>query len=139
RPWSYRPAARRIRPMANGIQGKDAFSLAGQAIFWPHLLGGSMHQSLSCPPPAPARRPLAAAVLVALLAPGLALAQSPREAELEARVAELERVVQQLLAQQEQTSSQVEEVRTAQARQPAAVPEGAQPIQATTITPGANP
>lgn len=98
-----------------------------------------MQQSLTCPPSAPARRPLAAALLVALLAPGLALAQTPREAELEARVAELERVVQQLLAAQEQTTSEVEEVRTAQARQPAPVPEGATPIQSTTITPGANP
>src|SRR5690554_82822 len=98
-----------------------------------------MHQSLSCPPPVPTRRPLATALLVALLAPGLALAQTPREAELEARVAELERVVQQLLAQQEQTTTQVEEVRTAQATQPAAAPDGATPIQSTTITPGANP
>ena len=98
-----------------------------------------MQQSLTCPSWAPARRPLATALLVALLAPGLALAQTPREAELEARVAELERVVQQLLAQQEQTTTEVEEVRTAQARQPAPVPEGATPIQATTITPGANP
>ena len=98
-----------------------------------------MQQSLTCPAWAPARRPLATALLVALLAPGLALAQTPREAELEARVAELERVVQQLLAQQEQTTTEVEEVRTAQARQPAPVPEGATPIQATTITPGANP
>ena len=98
-----------------------------------------MQQSLTCPPSVPARRPLAAALLIALLAPGLALAQSPREAELETRVAELERVVQQLLAQQEQTTTQVEEVRTTQARQPAPVPEGATPIQATTITPGANP
>ena len=98
-----------------------------------------MQQSLTYPSWAPARRPLATALLVALLAPGLALAQTPREAELEARVAELERVVQQLLAQQEQTTTEVEEVRTAQARQPAPVPEGATPIQATTITPGANP
>ncbi|MFZ7095308.1 DcaP family trimeric outer membrane transporter [Luteimonas dalianensis] len=71
---------------------------------------------MTCQTSAPARRPLAAALLVALLAPGLALAQTPREAELEARVAELERVVQQLLSQQEQTTSQVEEVRTTQAR-----------------------
>ena len=76
-----------------------------------------MHQSLTSPPRARARRPLAAALLIALIAPGLALAQSPREAELEARVAELERVVQQLLAAQEQTSSEVEQVRTTQTQQ----------------------
>ena len=98
-----------------------------------------MHHSSSSPQAAPRRRPLATALLVALMAPGLALAQSPREAELEARVAELERVVQQLLSQQEQTSSEVAEVRTVQAQQPAPVPEGQQPIQATTITPQANP
>nr|WP_235603982.1 DcaP family trimeric outer membrane transporter [Luteimonas sp. JM171] len=98
-----------------------------------------MHQTMTSSPSAPARRPLATALLVALMAPGLAFAQTAREAELEARVAELERVVQQLLAQQEETSIRVEEVKTAQARQPAPVPEGAQPIQATTITPGANP
>lgn len=51
-----------------------------------------------------ARRPrqlLAAAVTVALLAPSLALAQTPREQELEARVAHLERTVERLLAAQE--------------------------------------
>lgn len=90
----------------------------------------------------PLRRPLAAALLVALMAPGLALAQTAREAELEQRVADLERVVQQLLDQQAQTSSDVAQVRTAQAQQPAAAqpaPAGATPIQATTITPQANP
>src|SRR5690554_5692511 len=110
--------------MTYGTRARHAFSLRGQAIFWPHLLGGSMHRSMTSSPSALVRRPLATALLVALLAPGLALAQTPREAELEARVAELERVVQQLLDRQEQTTSEVAEVRTAQARQPAAVPDG---------------
>ncbi|RRN78850.1 hypothetical protein EIM50_11520 [Pseudoxanthomonas sp. SGD-10] len=76
------------------------------------------------------RRPLAAAMLLALAVPGAAMAQSDREKELEARVAELERQVQALLTTQQQ-----------QAAQPAApaVPAGKQPVQATTITPNANP
>ena len=75
------------------------------------------------------RRPLAAAMLLALAVPGAAMAQSDREKELEARVAELERQVQALLTTQQQ------------AAQPAApaVPAGKQPVQATTITPNANP
>lgn len=85
------------------------------------------------------RRPLAAAIVVALLAPGLALAQTPRERELEARVAELERAVQMLLDEREQ----VEEERVAQPSPPPApaapATPGAPPIQSTTITPGANP
>src|SRR5690606_27766203 len=77
------------------------------------------------------RRPLAAAMLLALAVPGAAMAQSDREKELEARVAELERQVQALVTA---TTQQ-------QATQPAApaVPAGKQPIQATTITPSANP
>ena len=73
------------------------------------------------------RRLLAAAVTVALLAPGAAFAQTAKERELEARVAQLERMVEQLLSQQQQTSAtvaetraQVSEVRTAQAATPAA-------------------
>ena len=41
-----------------------------------------------------ARRPLAAALFVALIAPGMAFAQTAKEKALEARVAELERQVQ---------------------------------------------
>lgn len=50
-----------------------------------------------------ARRPLALSLLVCLLAPGLALAQeaTTKEQQLEARVAELEKLVQQLVAQQQ--------------------------------------
>ncbi|NYZ63468.1 DcaP family trimeric outer membrane transporter [Luteimonas deserti] len=87
-------------------------------------------------------RVLATAVLAALMLPGAAFAQTAKERELEARVAQLEQMVQQLVSQQQQTETAVSEVRTAQAAQPAAAPAGtgaAAPIQATTITPGANP
>jgi len=55
------------------------------------------------------RRPLAAALLVALAAPGIALAQSDREKALEARVAELERQVQQLLGSQQAQQQRIEQ------------------------------
>ena len=77
-----------------------------------------------------ARRPLAAALFVALLAPGMAFAQTAKEKALEARVAELERQVQLLLSSQQQqqtqiatTQEQVTQVQAAQAAKPA-VPEG---------------
>ncbi|MBN6149215.1 hypothetical protein JR065_02580 [Xanthomonas sp. AmX2] len=97
-----------------------------------------------------ARRPLAAALLVALIAPGAAFAQSgkgqsAREQALEARVAELERQVQLLLSSQQQqqgqiaeTQTQIATVKSTQAAQPA-LPAGKAPIQALTITPGAAP
>lgn len=92
------------------------------------------------------RRLLALSVTVALLLPGVALAQTAKEKELEARVAQLEQMVQQLVAQQQQTQAavvdaqaQVSEVKTAQAQAPAAVPAGKQPIQATAINASANP
>lgn len=76
------------------------------------------------------RRPLALSLLVCLLAPGLALAQdaTPREEQLEARVAELEKLVQQLIAQQ-QTAA------------PAAKPadDGKPKIQSAPILTAANP
>ncbi|ATD66197.1 hypothetical protein CNR27_00950 [Luteimonas chenhongjianii] len=89
-------------------------------------------------------RLLATAVLAALTLPGVAFAQTAKERELEARVAQLEQMVQQLVAQQQQTETVVTEVRTAQAAQPAPAPVvagtgAAAPIQTTTITPGANP
>ncbi|RPD84102.1 DcaP family trimeric outer membrane transporter [Luteimonas sp. 100069] len=89
-------------------------------------------------------RLLATAVLAALTLPGMAFAQTAKERELEARVAQLEQMVQQLVAQQQQTETVVTEVRTAQAAQPAPAPVvagtgAAAPIQTTTITPGANP
>jgi hypothetical protein len=92
------------------------------------------------------RRLLAISVVVALLAPGAALADTAKEKELEARVAQLEQMVQQLVAQQQQTQSavadtqaQVTEVKTAQAQAPAPLPAGKQPIQGTTIMSAANP
>ena len=83
------------------------------------------------------RRPLAAAMLLALAVPGAALAQSDREKALEARVAELERQVQALLTTTQQQQQQITTVQ-AQPAQPA-VPAGKQPVQATTITPNATP
>ncbi|TWI13355.1 DcaP family trimeric outer membrane transporter [Aerolutibacter ruishenii] len=89
-------------------------------------------------PATPRKRALAAALVVALGVPGLAFAQSAKEQALEARVAELEKMVQQLVSQQQQQQAQIGEVKTAQATQPA-VPAGKRPIQSTTITPGAVP
>ncbi|MDC7808274.1 DcaP family trimeric outer membrane transporter [Luteimonas sp BLCC-B24] len=86
-------------------------------------------------------RLLATAVLTALMLPGAAFAQTAKERELEARVAQLEQMVQQLVAQQQQTETAVTEVRTAQAAQPAPAPAAATgtgaaaPIQTTTIVP----
>jgi hypothetical protein len=94
------------------------------------------------------RRPLATALLVALLAPGAAFAETAKEKALEARVAELERQVQLLLSTQQQqqsqiatTQQQVIEVQSTQAAAPAtpAAPAGKQPIQSTTIMTAANP
>ncbi|WP_091801936.1 DcaP family trimeric outer membrane transporter [Lysobacter sp. yr284] len=84
-------------------------------------------------------------MLLALLAPGHVLAQTAREKALEARVAELERMVQQLASQQQQVQTQVTEVKAAQAASPApalaatAAPAAKNPIQSTTISPSANP
>ncbi|KAF1712445.1 hypothetical protein CSC70_02680 [Pseudoxanthomonas kalamensis DSM 18571] len=87
------------------------------------------------------RRPLAIALTLALMAPGLALAETAKEKELEARIAQLEAQVQALLSQQQQqqgviaqTQTQLDEVRTAQAA-PAAKPG----IQSTPILTAANP
>jgi len=92
----------------------------------------------------PLRRPLAAAIFAALIAPGAVFAQTAKEQELEARIAQLEQQIQQLLGQQQQqqsaisqTQSQLDEVRVAQASAPAALPAGQKPIQSGTILPGA--
>ncbi|MEH6416296.1 DcaP family trimeric outer membrane transporter [Pseudomonas sp. CGJS7] len=86
------------------------------------------------------RRPLACALLVALMLPGVALAQTAKEKELEARVVELERMVQQLVSQQQQVQTQVTEVKAAQASAPAvAAAPVKNPIQATTISTAGNP
>jgi len=92
------------------------------------------------------RRPLtlalSAALAAAFIAPA-ASAQTTKEEELEARIAQLEQQIQQLLGQQQeqqssisQTRSQLDEVRVAQAAMPS-VPAGQKPIQPTTILPGA--
>ncbi|MBD7987287.1 porin [Luteimonas sp. Sa2BVA3] len=80
------------------------------------------------------RQLLATAVLVALAAPGMAFAQTAKEAELEARVAQLEAQIQTLLqAQQQQqdsisqTQARLDEVQVAQ---PAASPLQSKPILA---------
>jgi len=89
------------------------------------------------------RRPLALSLLVCLLAPGMALAQAatPKEQALEARVAELEKIVRQLLSQQQQTQAAVDDVRTAQAQAPATKPadDGKPKIQSAPIMTAANP
>ena len=64
--------------MADGNPGWYASRLAHRPLTGPHLLGGSMHQTMTSSPSAPARRPLATALLVALMAPGLAFAQTAR-------------------------------------------------------------
>ena len=96
------------------------------------------------------RRILAASVLFALMAPGVAFAQTARERALEARVEQLERMVEQLAAQQQQTQAsvseaqtQVSEVRAAQVAPTvtaATATADAKPrIQTSPILPGANP
>jgi hypothetical protein len=70
--------------------------------------------------------PLALAI-AGVLAMGPALAQTEREAQLEARIAELERLVGEMVKQQ------------AAAPAAPALPAGTLPVQAVSITPGANP
>ncbi|MFC0676285.1 DcaP family trimeric outer membrane transporter [Lysobacter korlensis] len=88
-----------------------------------------------------ARRPLAAALLVALALPGAAFAQTAKERELEARVAELERMVQQLVA--ERSAPAVPVAGPAPPAAPNATATAATPptpvIQTAPITPAANP
>jgi hypothetical protein len=78
-------------------------------------------------------------VLLALLAPGVAFADAAKEQELEARVAQLEQLVQQLVAQQPQSQQQLTQVQAAQAASPAAVAGDKPKIQSAPINPGANP
>ena len=92
---------------------------------------------------APARRPLAGALFIALLAPGLAFAGTAKEKELEARIAQLEAQVQALLNSQQQQQTQLADTKTqldqVKAAQPAPLPAGKQPIQVTAINPAGNP
>ena len=92
------------------------------------------------------RRPLAVALLVALVAPGAAFAQTAREKALEARVAELERQVQLLVSAQQtqqtqisETQTQVTEVKAATAAATATPADGKPKIQTAPILPAGNP
>ena len=90
----------------------------------------------------PLRRPLVAAMMVALLAPGAVLAQTAKERELEARIAQLEAQVQALLQSQQQTQATVAETQTRldEVRVATAAPaEGAPRIQSSPILTAGNP
>lgn len=92
----------------------------------------------------PARRLLPLALGIALSAPGVSLADTPREQALEARIAQLEAQVQLLLAAQPQQQAQVQALRSdvdqvKAASPPLNLPADKQPIQWTTLTPGAAP
>lgn len=80
------------------------------------------------------RQLLATAVLVALAAPGMAFAQSAKEAELEARVAQLEAQIQALLQSQQQQQESISQTQTrldqVQVAQPATKPVQSKPILA---------
>ena len=89
------------------------------------------------------RRPLALAMLLALMAPGMALAQTAKERELEARIAQLEAQVQALVGAQQQqqasiveTKTQLDQVKVAQAATPA---DPAKAIQSTPVLTAGNP
>ena len=84
------------------------------------------------------RNLLALSLVLALSAPGLAVAQAAAPQDLEARIAQLEQMVGALKAE---LDAQRAATAAAPAPAPAAapLPAGAQPIQATSITPAANP
>lgn len=84
----------------------------------------------------------ALALAVALTLPVTALAETDKERELEARVAQLEQLVQSLVAGQQQTSQQVSEQVTKQVNEQVAAAtakSAAAPIQSTRIAIKANP
>lgn len=85
----------------------------------------------------------ALALAVALALPATALAQTDKERELEARIAQLEQLVQTLVSQQQQTSQQVSEQVTKQVSEQVAAATAAKPaagaMQSARITPNANP
>ncbi len=94
-------------------------------------------------------RPLAAALVLALAAPGIAFGQTAKERELEARIAQLEAQVQALLQSQQQqqatitetqataakTQAQLDEVKVAQG----APADGKPRIQSSPILTAGNP
>src|SRR5690606_37625814 len=88
-----------------------------------------------------ARRPLAAALFVALIAPGMAFAQTAKEKALEARVADLERQVQLLLSSQQQKQAQIADTKTQldQVKVVQAPADPAKTIQSTPILTTVNP
>src|SRR5690606_22723064 len=120
---------RRLRLMANRRDGKrravsrlpclrrGSFVLVHSSQFITSIIGrGVMSKRFA----SMSRRPLAAALFVALVAPGMAFAETAKEKELEARVAHLEQQIQALLSSQQQqqtviaeTRAQVTEVKTA--------------------------
>ena len=85
------------------------------------------------------RRPLAIAMMIALLAPGVAVAQTDREQALEARVAALERMVEQLVAERAGTGIAQSNSGQTLPTAPATPAKPVASIQSTTITPQANP
>ncbi len=95
------------------------------------------------PPRRPRMTALAVAIGIGLAAPGLAAAQTDTEKALEARIAQLEALVQTLIDQQQQTEQKIGEQVKAQVAEAAATQAAATPaadaIQAKRITPGANP
>lgn len=78
------------------------------------------------------RTRLSLALMLAILAPGQALAQAASPPDLEARIAQLEQMVQGLKAE-------LEAQKAAAPAAPASLPAGTQPIQASTVMPAANP
>ena len=72
------------------------------------------------------RKTMLAALIVGVLGPQFAMADEARERALEARVAELEKIVNQL----------VEQSKAAPAPAPRPVAKGTKPIQDNTLTPG---
>ena len=89
-------------------------------------------------PSTPRKRVLAAALVLAIGLPGPSFAQTAKEQALEARVAELEKMVQQLVSQQQQQQTQITEVKTAQAT-PAPAPAAKPAIQGSPILTAGNP
>lgn len=81
---------------------------------------------------------LAGAIILGLALPATALAQTEKERELEARIAQLESLVQTLISQQQQTDEKItEQVETKVAEVAASKAAEAGAIQSKTITPGA--
>ena len=88
------------------------------------------------------RAPLAIALFVALLAPGLAFAQTAKEQELEARIAQLEAQVQALIGAQQQQQATITQTQSAldQVRVAQATPGDGKPkIQSSPILSAGNP